>query len=48
MTADWDEIVRLGLDKLRYGDIVLLENCDNTYGRGYLTGAGDNRRGCTF
>lgn len=39
MTADWDEIRRHGLDHLRYGDIVLLENCDNTYGRGYLTGA---------
>lgn len=39
MTADWDEIVRRGLDKLRYGDIVLLEDCDNTYGRGFLKGA---------
>ena len=39
MTADHEEIVRLGLDKLRYGDIVLLEDCDNTYGRGYLKGA---------
>jgi len=39
MTADRSEIQRLGLDKLRYGDIVLLENCDNTYGRGFLAGA---------
>lgn len=39
MTADRGEIRRLGLDKLRYGDIVLLENCDTTYARGYLTGA---------
>ena len=39
MTADREEIRRLGLDKLRYGDIVLLEDCDNTYGRGYLRGA---------
>ena len=39
MTADRAEIRRLGLDKLRYGDIVLLEDCDNTYGRGYLRGA---------
>jgi len=39
MTADWEEIVKNGLDKLRYGDIVLLQNCDNSYGRGYLTGA---------
>ncbi len=39
MTADQDELVRRGLDKLRYGDIVLLENCDTSFGRGYLTGA---------
>lgn len=39
MTADWDEIVRRGLDRLCYGDIVLLQDCDNTFGRGYLTGA---------
>ena len=39
MTADRAEIRRLGLDRLRYGDLVLLEDCDNTYGRGYLRGA---------
>ncbi len=39
MTADKEELARHGLDKLRYGDIVLLQNCDTTYGRGYLTGA---------
>ena len=39
MTQDKEEIARLGLDKLRFGDIVLLENCDTAYGRGYLTGA---------
>lgn len=39
MTADRAEIKRLGLDTLRYGDIVLLENCDTSYGRGYLTGS---------
>lgn len=39
MTADWDEIVKNGLDKLRFGDIVLLEDCDNTFGRGYLKGS---------
>ncbi len=39
MTADREELARHHLDRLRYGDIVLLENCDNTYGRGYLTGA---------
>ena len=39
MTADKEELARHGLDKLRYGDLVLVENCDSTYGRGYLTGA---------
>ena len=39
MTADHEEIARLGLDKLRYGDFVLLEDCDTTYGRGFLRGA---------
>ena len=39
MTADWKEICRCGLDRLRYGDFVLLEDCDNGYGRGYLKGA---------
>ncbi|MCL1796523.1 MAG: DUF4438 domain-containing protein [Clostridia bacterium] len=39
MTADRDEIKRLSLDSLRFGDIVLLENCDTSFGRGYLTGA---------
>lgn len=39
MTGDKEEIKRLGLDKLRFGDLVLLEDCDNTYGRGYLKGA---------
>lgn len=39
MTADTNEVERLGLSKLRFGDLVLLEDCDNTYGRGYLKGA---------
>lgn len=39
MTADKKEIARLGLDNLRYGDIVLLQDCDHTFGRGYLKGA---------
>ncbi|MGL5717094.1 MAG: DUF4438 domain-containing protein, partial [Paraclostridium sp.] len=39
MTADMEEIKRLGLDNLRFGDLVLLEDCDNMYGRGYLKGA---------
>lgn len=39
MTADHAEIARLGLDRLRYGDFVLLEDCDTSFGRGYLRGA---------
>lgn len=39
MTADRDEIRRQGLDRLRYGDLVLLRDCDTSYGRGYLGGA---------
>lgn len=36
MTIDRKEIAQLGLDKLRFGDFVFLQDCDNTYGRGYL------------
>ncbi|SHK48218.1 DUF4438 domain-containing protein [Paramaledivibacter caminithermalis] len=39
MTQDKDLIKKLGIDKLRFGDFVLLEDCDNTFGRGYLKGA---------
>lgn len=39
MTADEEEIKRLGIDKLKFGDLVLLEDCDNTFGRGYYGGA---------
>ncbi|MDR0928946.1 MAG: DUF4438 domain-containing protein [Oscillospiraceae bacterium] len=39
MTADAGVLKEYGLDRLRYGDIVLLQDCDNTYGRGYLRGA---------
>ncbi len=39
MTADYEEIVKNKLDNLKFGDIVMLSNCDNTFGRGYLTGA---------
>ena len=39
MTADEDAVKNNGLDKLRFGDLVLLRDCDNTYGRGYLKGA---------
>ena len=39
MTGDWEEIKNCGLDDLKFGDIVMLENCDPSYGRGYLSGA---------
>lgn len=39
MTSDKEEIKRLGLDQLRFGDLVLLRDCDNSFGRGYLQGA---------
>lgn len=39
MTADHEAVKEFGIDKLKFGDLVLLRNCDNTYGRGYLKGA---------
>lgn len=39
MTADEEETKKHGIDKLRFGDLVLLEDCDNSFGRGYLKGA---------
>ncbi len=39
MTADKEEVKRWGLENLRFGDLVLLRDCDNSYGRGYLKGA---------
>ncbi len=39
MTADKEAFEACNLGELRFGDIVLLEDCDNTYGRGYLKGA---------
>ena len=39
-TGNKEEIKELGIDKLKLGDIVYLENCDNTYGREYKGGAG--------
>lgn len=38
-TADEDANKEIQLETLRFGDIVLLQDCDNTYGRGYLKGA---------
>ena len=39
MTADVGAYKKYELDKLRFGDIVLLQDCDTTFGRGYLEGA---------
>ena len=39
MTADKEVNEKYGIDRLKLGDLVLLKDCDNTYGRGYLTGA---------
>ncbi|NLW78714.1 MAG: DUF4438 domain-containing protein [Ruminococcaceae bacterium] len=39
MTADTAELAAHGLGTLRFGDIVLLQDCDTSYGRGYLKGA---------
>lgn len=38
-TGDRQAVARLGLENLRFGDIVLLTDCDNTYGREYVKGA---------
>ncbi len=39
MTADFDAIKEHGLQDLRFGDVLLLTDSDNTFGRGYLKGA---------
>lgn len=39
MTHDPEANEKFGLSNMRFGDIVLLQDCDNTYGRGYLKGA---------
>lgn len=36
MTGDKEANKKFGIDKLRFGDIVLLRDCDNTNGRQYL------------
>ncbi len=38
-TGDEKAVKEYGIDKLKFGDIVLLKDCDNTYGRQYLEGA---------
>lgn len=39
ITQDRELIKELGIDKLKFGDFVLLEDCDNAFGRGYLRGS---------
>ncbi len=38
-TTDREEIARLGIDQLKFGDIVALDDCDNLYGRSFRRGA---------
>ncbi len=38
-TTDKQEIATLGIDKLRFGDVVALDDCDNLYGRSFRRGA---------
>ncbi len=38
-TADREALKKLGIDKLRFGDIVALENTDNCFGRCFRRGA---------
>lgn len=39
MTGDKEANKEFAIDKLRFGDIVLLRDCDNTNGRQYLKGS---------
>jgi len=39
MTGDMQALKDNGLENLCFGDLVLLQDCDNTYGRQYLKGA---------
>jgi len=39
MTGDLEANKQFGIDELRFGDLVLLRDCDNTYGRQYLKGS---------
>jgi hypothetical protein len=39
MSGDREELARLGIDKLRLGDLVALPHADHRYGRGYREGA---------
>lgn len=39
MTSDLETVAQYGLDKIRFGDFVALQDHDNTYGRAYRKGA---------
>ena len=39
MTGDAKANEEFGIDQLKFGDLVLLRDCDNTHGRQYLKGA---------
>lgn len=39
MTADIEAVKKYNIDTLKFGDLVLLKDCDNSYGRGYLKGS---------
>ena len=39
MTTDRKEVARLGLDRLRFGDLVAITDHDNVYGRSWRRGA---------
>lgn len=39
MTGDPEANEQYGINRLRFGDLVLLRDCDNTHGRQYLKGA---------
>jgi hypothetical protein len=38
-TTDQEEIKALGIDQLKFGDLVALEDSDNRFGRSYRRGA---------
>lgn len=40
MTASKSELAEYGIDKLCFGDLVFLSDCDTTFGREYLKGSG--------
>ncbi len=40
MTGDKELLEELGLDKLAFGDLVFLQDCDTRFGRQYLKGSG--------